>query len=180
PLTIQPVESMEIDLPIAELRLTGWLSSLHSRGRISFRPANLKARDLLQLWIQHLVLLLVQPAGVEPFSVHLASDKTVYFGEVAEPEAELASLVRLFQQGLCEPLHFYPTTSYAWAKAKSAASARSAAFTAWYTGYFRGEEEDPAYALGLRGQVPLDQGFEELTEVFGPVLAYVGDFEKLG
>ena len=162
PLLSQPVEPAEVKLTIDGVRLTGRLTSLCRCGRITFRPASLKVKDRLQLWIHHLALLLHQPAGVEPCSLHigLGKEATVKFAAVPDPEAELAKLVQLFQQGCCEPLHFYPETSWAWAKGKSAQAA-------WRSSFGRkGEGDDPAYEIGLRGHAPLDQQFEELTQLF--------------
>ncbi|MCI5126763.1 MAG: hypothetical protein D3925_20355, partial [Candidatus Electrothrix sp. AR5] len=90
---------------------------------------------------------------------------------------ELAALVRFFQQGEAEPLHFYPKTSYAWAKAKSEGAAWNAARRTWYSGFYRGECDDPAYEIALRAQDPLDQRFAELAELFRPVVAYMAKYE---
>ncbi|MCI5223587.1 MAG: hypothetical protein D3924_13185, partial [Candidatus Electrothrix sp. AR4] len=169
-LTQRPAESTEINLNIDNTKVTGWLSSLYGGGRITLRPATLKAKDIMQLWIQHLVLLLVRPAAVQQVSVHAALDKTISFKRVDDPEAELAALLVFFRQGLSEPLHFYPTTSHAWAKAKSETAAWNAARRAWYSGYYKGEGEDPAYEVALRAHEPLDQQFENLAGVFRPVL----------
>lgn len=179
PLLRQPAEPAEISLSIDGVRLTGRLTSLHQSGRVTFRPASLKAKDLLQLWIQHLALLLLRPAGIAPRSVHAAKDKTVCFHAVADPQAELARLIHFFQQGCCEPLRFYPETSYAWAKkAQARAAAMEAARRAWHSGYVQGEQEDPAYEIALRGHEPLDEWFEELAAVFRPVLAGMEDWQQ--
>ncbi|MCI5180365.1 MAG: exodeoxyribonuclease V subunit gamma, partial [Candidatus Electrothrix sp. AW3_4] len=170
PLTQKRVEPEEINLWVEDIRLTGQLSSLYRTGRITFRPATLKAGDCLKLWIHHLVLLLQSPATVQPVSIHAALDEMVSFQEVEQPEKELATLLRFFQQGETEPLHFYPKTSYAWAKARSEAAAWNAARRTWYTDFYRGEEEDPAYEIALRAQEPLDQQFAELAELFHPVV----------
>jgi exodeoxyribonuclease V gamma subunit len=161
----QPVEPIEINLTVAGVRLIGKITSLCRCGRVTFRPASLKAKDLLQLWIHHLALLLHQPAGVEPCSFHAAKDKMIQLQEVADPETELIRLMQLFQQGCCEPLRFYPETSLAQATGKSVNAA-------WLSRYHhRGESEDPAYQLSLRGYAPLDDPqFAELAELLLPLL----------
>ncbi|MCI5141981.1 MAG: hypothetical protein D3909_09710, partial [Candidatus Electrothrix sp. ATG1] len=111
-------------------------------------------------------------------SVHAALDTTVCFREVEGPESELVALLRFFQQGEAEPLHFYPSTSYAWAKARSESAAWNAARRAWYTGFYRGEEDDPAYEIALRAQDPLDQRFAELATLFRPVVACMEKYEE--
>ena len=174
PLTGKPVEPCEINLLPADFQLSGWLSSLYSAGRVSYRPAKLKAGDILQLWIYHLVLTILQPAGVEPVSIHAATDQTICFRSVAEPEAQLALLLRHYRRGMTAPLHFYPGTSYAWAKAKKESARMNSAARAWNTAFkSRGEEEDPAYGIALRGHTPLDEQFVELAALFLPILDHM-------
>jgi exodeoxyribonuclease V gamma subunit len=166
PLVQEPVEPAELSLTIDGVRLTGKLTSLCRCGRVTFRPASLKAKDRLQLWIHHLALLLHQPDGVAPCSVHVAKDKTLNLVEVRDPHTELGKLIHLFQEGCCEPLHFYPETSFAWAeKAQSRTAAMAAARKAWLSGHYQGEQDDPAYQIGLNGREPLDQQFEALAEL---------------
>lgn len=170
-----PVEPEIIDVGLAGINFRGELGSLYSTGRICFRPSKLKGRDILALWIYHLVLLLVQPAGVAPISIHRASDKLIRFQKVDNPEDELKKLIDLFTQGHSEPLHFYPQTSLAWAEAKPE-SRMNRARKVWYSGYnYRGEEEDAGYSLVIGGINPLDSRFEELAQIFIPVLRQMKD-----
>ena len=176
PLIQHPVEPVEISLSAVGIRLTGWLTSLFKSGRISYRPASCKAKDLLQLWIHHLILTLIQPAEIEPVSIHVATDTVICFTTVDDPRGELERLLSYYQQGLTEPLHFYPRTSHAWAKAKSEAAARNAANRTWYSGFYSGEEEDPSYDIALRGHDPLDEQFEGLAALFAPILDHVEEY----
>lgn len=172
-----PIEPCEINLSLEDLQLSGSLTSLYSTGRISYRPATLKAKDILQLWIHHLVLGLLKPSGVEPVSIHAATDQIICFRSVDDPEAELAPLLQYFRLGLSEPLHFYPRTSHAWAKAKTESARMNSAYRAWHTGFkSTGEEEDPAYTIGLRGHDPLDEKFEELATLFLPILDHMEEY----
>lgn len=174
PLLEQPVAPVEINLANGTIRLTGWLNGLYSTGRISYRPASLKAKDLLQLWIQHLLLCLLRPAKVTPISIHVAIDNIVCFQAVNDPETVLTDFVEFYHKGQSEPLHFFPKTSHAWAKAKNESIRMNAAHSAWYSGYRnRGEEEDPAYIMALNGQNPLDEQFQELAALFFPLLNHL-------
>ncbi len=179
PLTLIPVAPCEVDIHLPDIHINGWLTSLFNTGRVSYRPTKLKAQDLLQLWIHHLILQMVQPENVAQHSTHVATDTIVSFGPVHDPEAELAPLISFYQQGLSEPLHFYPKTSYARAKAKTETAAINAARKTWYSGYYRGEEEDPAYSIALHGQDPLDKQFEELAALFLPILAHKNDLSTI-
>ena len=167
-----PAPTHEFSLSLADIRLVGELDGLHDRGIISFRPAKCKAKDLLRLWIRHLLLCLLRPPAVDPVSIHVGTDATLTLAPVDEPEPELEQLVRLFLQGMGEPLHFYPEVSYALASAAKPTTGMNRARRKWQTNYqYRGEEEDPAYALALRGRDPLDDRFQELaTMIFDPIL----------
>ncbi len=177
PLIREPVEPCDFSLTLDDHTLHGRLSSLYGSGRISYRAASLKAKDILQLWIQHLVLTIIRPAGMEPVSIHAATDTTICFRTVQAPEAELAALLHHYRQGLSVPLHFYPETCYAWARAKSDAARMNGARRSWYSDHKRGEEEDPGYAIALRGQDPLDEQFEELAALFLPILDHKEGFD---
>ncbi len=167
----EPVEPESINLNIAAINIRGELSSLYKAGRICFRPSKLKAKDILSLWINHLVLLLVEPAGVQAVSIHRASDQIIRFQEVENPADELVRLIDLFKQGCSEPLHFYPRTSLAWAEEKKPEARMNKARKSWYSGYKnRGEEEDVGYSLVMDGINPLDAQFEELAQIFIPIL----------
>ena len=170
PLIAEPAEAVEINLQFDDILLKGWLNALYSTGRVSCRPATLKARDLLQLWIQHLVLCLRRPADVALNSFHAATDTIICFQEVDDAKAQLHALLNRFCQGHLEPLHFYPKTSHAWAATDDDHRMKKAE-ASWYSGWTRGEEEDPAYALALRGLNPLDDQFEQLAALFLPIIA---------
>ena len=159
------MKPLEVNLTIGGIQLTGWLSSLYSSGRVSLRTAKVSGKDRLQLWLHHLVLLLLQPEQIDPLSIHAGTDKTICFQQVDDPEQELALLLHSYQQGLLEPLHFYPKSSYAWAekRAKSEEAAIAAARNSWYSGYYSGEEEDQSYQIALQGQDPLDEQFMALA-----------------
>jgi exodeoxyribonuclease V gamma subunit len=173
-----PVDPEIINIDIGGINLRGELGSLYERGRICFRPSKLKGSDTLALWIHHLALLLAKPAGVQPVSIHRASDRVICFYEVDNPRDELKKLIDLFKQGHSEPLHFYPRTSLAWAEAKPESRMNKARKT-WYSGYkYRGEEEDVGYALITGGDDPLDSQFEELGQVFFPILRQMHQRER--
>jgi len=166
-----PITTREITAAIGGIRLGGLLDGLHAGGRISFRPAKCKAKDILRLWIQHLLLCNMNPPDIKRSSVHIGTDAVITLPPVAEAEAEaeLEQLITLFQQGMDEPLHFYPESSYVLASAKNEAAGMKKARKCWYSGYHPGEEEDPAYRLALRGREPLDEQFRTLARLFQPI-----------
>ncbi|MDH4318193.1 MAG: exodeoxyribonuclease V subunit gamma, partial [Desulfobulbaceae bacterium] len=117
PLTSEPCTPQAVDLAVDRFTLRGRLNNLHAGGRIVARAAKFKAADLLSLWIYHLVLNLARPAGVEPVSIHLALDMGVRLNPVDDPVGYLGELLRYYQTGSNEPLHFFPRTSWAFFQA---------------------------------------------------------------
>lgn len=171
PLFSSPRPALEVDVSVDGFRLTGWLDGLYAQGCVRFRPAALKGMDLLRLWIEHLVLLTLDDTGQVMTSRHVAADKTVVLGRVGDPRFELRRLLDLYWQGLREPLHFFPETSLAWCLAGEGGKDIEAG-RCWNGGFRKkGEGEDPAYRIGLRGGIPLDQNFRELAvAVYTPLL----------
>ncbi|NOQ45999.1 MAG: exodeoxyribonuclease V subunit gamma [Desulfobulbaceae bacterium] len=179
PLTLEPLEPLEIDHQIGGFRLIGWLPHLYPAGRITWRTTSCKAKDLLHLWVFHLALNLLKTEGMQQTSHHVATDTTIVFTPVSEPEVELNRLLELYWQGLREPLHFYPRTSHARATAKPGWE-QTAAEKAWNSGFnYTGEGEDIAYRIALQGREPLDDCFVQLTDIFTPLLNHIEDNPSL-
>ena len=167
----EPAPPLPVERDLEDVRLLGQLDNLYSTGRTVLRPAAYKGRDLFRLWVQHLTLCLLRPPGIKPVSTHIATDATLVLEPIADPEQHLIHLIRLYQQGLCRPLHFYPDISFAMARAKTLEQGRNAAGSKWFSGYRPGAEEAPEYRLALRNETPLDSEFEELAGLFAPLLA---------
>jgi exodeoxyribonuclease V gamma subunit len=172
PLLRDPREAAEVELALGDFRLTGWLDGLHAAGCVRYRPARTRGRDLLALWLEHLVLNCLAPAGCDLRSYQVATDRITCLAPVPDPQEELLRLLRLYRQGLREPLHFFPETALTWCEAKEEQREKKAR-TTWLGGFAqRPEGDDPAYVLALRGREPLDQQFRELAAaVFRPLLA---------
>lgn len=114
------VEDLETDL--GRWRIRGRLAPLDTRGLVFFRAGKLRATDLLEVWIKHLLLCLV---GVvpEPTSRMFGLDdskesavKTMQFRFVPEAGTFLSSLLELYERGLAEPVRFFPQTSLEFAE----------------------------------------------------------------
>jgi len=171
-LLADPRPPLEVDFRIGEFRLTGWLDGLYAAGCVRFRPAAVKGKDRLRLWIEHLILNARADRECSPTSIHAAADSAFILDPVDDPLAELHRLLDLYWQGLREPLHFFPETSLAWCAAGEPRKDQ-AAEQCWHGGRWkRGESEDGAYRIGLRGRDPLDARFRELAAaVYGPLLS---------
>lgn len=169
-LVQEPKEPLEVDLAIDPYFLKGWLNGLFAAGCVRYRPAKLKGRDLMRLWVEHLAYSALHQAGYRSRSFYVASDATIVFHPVQEPLSELRKLLDLYWQGLSAPLHFYPQTSRAWFEAKDDRKEYAAQKT-WNSGFnYRGESEDLEYRIALQGASPLDHDFAHLAAaVYGPL-----------
>jgi exodeoxyribonuclease V gamma subunit len=107
------LEPLDVDEIISGFRLTGRLLCINSEGLLRYRCATLKARDLLNCWVQHLVLNFAAPDGYPRESFLLAIDGRWRFARCDNALEHLETLANLYQDGLCEPLPFFPETSHA-------------------------------------------------------------------
>ena len=88
----------------------------------------------------------------------------------------LEVLLELYWQGLSRPIHFFPESAYAYAKAyvNNKPAPMMNAVKIWRgNDIVLGEFEDVYYELAFRHSDPLDDEFTELSlEVFEPLLQY--------
>jgi exodeoxyribonuclease V gamma subunit len=173
------LEPLEIDLPFNGLRLTGWLPEVAPEGLVGYRLARVRPRDYLELWIRHLVLNRLAPPGVSLVSRWLGQDREIVLRPVTDAERHLQDLLDYYWQGLCQALHFFPKSAFAYVEAAGSAKTRTppelAARRVWEGGeYQRGECQDLYYQLAFRGSDPLDAEFLRLSEaVFRPLVAHL-------
>lgn len=186
----QSNKTYEVDLSLGEFHLTGWLNQLSADGLLLVEAKPLSARYYLTLWIRHLALNCLKPHGVARISVWqglseedekkrqelgpVAEKGRLELGPVAEPEAMLLDLLRLYWDGLREPLQFFPRSALAYMLAGKEQDPLEQAHKRWRGGEKTwGESEDIYYRLAFRGRQPLDAEFAALSKrVFDPLLAH--------
>jgi len=182
PLLADPLPPLEIDCTLGPFQLTGWLTDLYPGGRITWRSGALKGADLIELWLQHLLLNLLAPPGLPLVSIHAARDSASSSSTVAlhtlkpvaAPELYLQELLALYWQGLSAPLPFFPETSRAWAEAAGTGKERDKARLAWEDGFQRrGEGDSPTYRYFFKEVDPLDNSFITLSALFGPIFEHL-------
>ena len=170
---------VDIRVDVEGTTIAGRVSALVGGGCFSYRPAKLKAKDQLMLWIDHLALC---AAGNGGESSHLAEDKVFKLDVVKQEEAapKLDELVKLYRKGQGMPLSFYPATSLAYAKRiadeKGESAALSSASYAWEgSQYSRGDGSDPWFEQAMRDRDPLDKQFQQIAQqVFIPMFNVAG------
>ncbi|GGK61206.1 exodeoxyribonuclease V subunit gamma [Amphritea balenae] len=104
-------DRFECQLSVAGLKLNGWLTELHPRGLLRYRAANAKGRDIIQLWLEHLVLC---ASGVSLKSCFFGLNGRHWFDPLDAGLAleHLQHWVNAYRQGLCEPLPLPADTSW--------------------------------------------------------------------
>lgn len=180
--------SVEIDMEVAGVRITGTLDGVYDTRLIHYRYAKIKGKDILDFWIKWLILSASGEtkgedsggllAGVE--KTKAGSKWTGYITHpVDSPRHWLEKIIELYLDGMKKPLPFFPESSMKCVemitkKNMSTEEAVLKASTVWAGGQYigRGESSDPYFDLCFRENNPLTEAFvENSLAVFEPVFA---------
>ncbi|HIJ54852.1 MAG TPA: exodeoxyribonuclease V subunit gamma [Deltaproteobacteria bacterium] len=180
-------ESIEVDLSVETYRIHGELNYFHKdRGLIRYRFVNMKPKDLLSSWIDHLLLCSMGDIPHQKKTVLICRDAAWEFCPVNESESILKDLLSRYWEGLSKPLPFFPESAYRYAsdilqKQKTEDDALRSARNQWRGSDFnRGESEDPYFRRCFGTTDPLDDLFETLSlEIFEPVFENLSRFKIL-
>lgn len=187
------LETLEFRIDAGGFSLTGSLDHVFEDGMVRYRYARLKGKDMVVSWIHHLALNIVAAEGY-PRRTLLAGlggtdgrerKRLFYEYEPVDGAKEiLEGLLRRYGEGLKEPLHFFPESSWEYAtlrlaKEKPAEAALQKARHTWQGDeWHRGEGQDPSYQLCFRRKDPIDAAFEEISEeVFAPLMKHLREAE---
>lgn len=172
----EPLPPLDIDLNLPAGRIVGRIEELRSDAMVRYRYTDLKAKDRLRLWVEHLVLNCVEAEGYPLESTFVAANGTVRTPAIESCEGQLNRLLELYRTGMRAPLKFFPETSLEYVKKsrdpKQAGKAFSAAAGVWRgSEYKKGEGKDP-YCRRCFGEAPpLDDEFQALAlAVWEPIL----------
>jgi exodeoxyribonuclease V gamma subunit len=170
------LEPLDADLPIGEFRLRGRIEGIYPMGLLHFRYTQVKPRDRLRIWINLLVLNEVGNQAYPGNAILVCKDAGCQYPAVEKSKDLLEALLEIYWQGLREPAHFFPASSFAYAEAlsrgKDPDQALEAARRKWEGSDFNlGESEDLNYRLCFEYADPLDEDFARLSKtVFAPLL----------
>jgi len=160
--------------------LTGALTDLRAEGLIRWRYDDTRPTDYLTGWIDHLWLNALSPPEVTLQTTWVSRDGSYRLKPCPEARSHLETLIECYARGFAAPLHFFPKSAWAYAKATHTGTGDPLveARKIWeenYNGY--GESTAPTYRLALRGvSDPLDESFEHLADAsFGPLLKSLED-----
>ena len=167
-------EAQNVDFAVGEFRIAGRLPAPTPAGQLLFRPATLKAKDLVRAWVAHVLWHAGagEAAGRTTLVGEEAKDRSIVaFAPVSNAKAVLTNLLDLYWRGLSEPLKFFPATSLAFAEADPD-DAVAAALKAWASDeHHRGDDSDDYIALCFARVHPLDEEFADAARtVLAPML----------
>jgi exodeoxyribonuclease V gamma subunit len=175
----EPLDPLQLEIEVAGVRLVGRITNRFPSGLVQYRFANIRGRDLLSLWLCHLLFHRWGPDSPEKRSLLFGKDGSIVFEPLSIGEKSLEDLVRIFEKGFARPVHFFPDTSLAYARAviernTSQEAAMGSARRVWQgDGEYRaGESDDAYYRRCFEDQDPLDEEFRDLAlTVFEPLFA---------
>jgi exodeoxyribonuclease V gamma subunit len=164
----------DIKLLLDEFTLSGRLNSLHGPGTLHFRCAQLKPKDQLRAWIEHLALC--ASAGMARHrSILIGTDALISFDHVDNAAAQLAGLCRGFADGATRPLPFFPASALGYAAAEIAMDENplKEAQLKWNGGWkIEGENTNRYITCCFGAGAPLPEEFLAIArEVCLPLLA---------
>nr|WP_275113990.1 exodeoxyribonuclease V subunit gamma [Psychromonas antarctica] len=109
------IETINIDIRFAEKRLLGELSDHCENGLVRVKTGNIKGKDILSLWVDHLCYCIAY--GRHLNSSLLGQTSGIYFEEVPADFAyqKLTELIALYESGLQAPLPLFIQSAFAWA-----------------------------------------------------------------
>ncbi|RTZ15285.1 exodeoxyribonuclease V subunit gamma [Vibrio aquaticus] len=117
-------EDLEIKLTLdvlgedKKIYLTGWLTQNYQSGLVRYRSGKIRSQDYLSAWIDHLAM---SAMGVSKRTHMIGYDRKegvvhLVYPPIADANyahSLLSELVRLFYQGMTEPLAYFPKTALA-------------------------------------------------------------------
>jgi exodeoxyribonuclease V gamma subunit len=176
------LEDQTVDINVAGVTLCGRLTDIYEPGLIQTRYVKAKPKYLLKTWVNHVILcvLIEEKSPVKSFL--LCKDAAWEFAPVTNSTDILNGLLELFWKGMSEPLHFFPESSFEYArrllmKHQTLSAALNAAKNKWTGSDFsRGESQDPYFERCFGKTDPFDHAFQDISkEVFAPLLAHCTD-----
>lgn len=177
-----------VDLCVSGVRISGTVDNLYQGRQLRFRPSIIKGKDLLELWIRHVLLVASGTPDFQDSTVlgmKTGKDEAIegfVFEKPKDSKKILGTLVSLYLDGLVRPLPFFPQSSLDFCeslqKEKTMDQALKDALKTFepdvYT-HRKGEGDDPFIQLAFKGLDPLNETFVQCSRmVYEPLLAHRG------
>lgn len=170
---------LDVDIRINDFHITGRIENIWESNLVEYRCIEKdRAKHLLDVWIEHVVLNCVKRRGYPVTSVLARIGNAWFFRPLEDGESELQKLLSYYFRGITEPLKFFPPTSMKYAERFLRNGRHEEAIQAarddWVGSDFnRGERDDPYYTLCFRQSDPLDDVFASIAiDIFRPLTTY--------
>jgi exodeoxyribonuclease V gamma subunit len=164
--------SLDIDLVLGDIRLSGRLDHLLQDRMLRYRCAKNKAKDQMRTWLEHLVLNVLGQEQYPHETTLVMLDKECTFKRVDDAVTILSNLFRLYREGLTAPLRFFPAAALEYAKKLEWNLER--ARSVWQGNDFvPGEGDDPSFRLCFGDDDPFTAEFESISRtIMEPLVRY--------
>jgi len=108
------IETINVDIAFAEKRLLGELSDHCENGLVRVKTGNIKGKDILSLWVEHLCYCIAYGKNLN--SSLFGQANGIYYEELPADYAyqKLTELIALYERGLQSPLPFFVQSAFAW------------------------------------------------------------------
>ncbi|HLC15688.1 MAG TPA: exodeoxyribonuclease V subunit gamma [Thermodesulfovibrionia bacterium] len=170
----EPMPSITVNMKPGSFHVTGTVPWIYANGLLGFRCASVKPKDLLKVWIYHLVMC----ESGQWQSVFVGRDEVWQFMPVQAGEKHLELLLEKYWEGLSRLLPFLPASALVYCRArflknKSESEALQSAAKVWQGNmYEQGEASNPYLALCFDQSV-LPSAFGTNAEaIFEPLMRY--------
>ncbi|PVZ85329.1 exodeoxyribonuclease V subunit gamma [Serratia sp. S1B] len=110
----QESSSLELDIVVAGVHISGWLHQVQADGLLRWRPATLNAVDGILLWLEHLAYCCAGGTGESRMYGNKKSAWRFAALSVEQAHEQLAELLAGYQRGLAEPLMLLNKSGWAW------------------------------------------------------------------
>ena len=117
-----PLPALAVDLTIGSFRVVGKLERLYTHGSLLFRYSNLKGKDFIAAWLQHLLLNCIEPHT----TCLLSRDQELLFPAECADIGILEALLEVFQQGKQRPNAFFTEAAFSFLQQKKPETALNA------------------------------------------------------
>ncbi len=180
----EKLEPKEIDCKLNDFRITGRLDQIYRNEQLLYRFGQMRPKDLIELWVKHLLFQAVKPEDHSGRSMLITRDKksSVAIFELSPcPDARniISDLLEIYWKGLQGNTLFFPHVSFEYAQAvllreKSEQKALQTAERKWLSGpydnYAR-EGDDPYNKRimennNLFGNNNLKESFKDVSRTF--------------
>lgn len=171
----RPLDPLDFQLQVGKFTLSGRLDRIWAKRLVRYRCAKLKSKDLVQTWLEHLVLNRLKEEGYPLESMLVMADCAKVFGAVNDPDSLLQEIFSLYWEGLSVPLRFFPESALACAHKGGWDVGR--ARDKWGRGFndFPGEGDDVWFRLCFGEVDPFTDDFERVSRtVIEPLLKHLG------